>query len=85
VLWVFQGNVNALINLYALGVFTAFTLSQTGMVIHWLRRRTTDRSWGQHLVANGTGALATAVVTGVIAVAKFDREPGSSSCWCRCW
>src|SRR5258708_10401834 len=45
VLWVFRGNVTSLINLYALGVFTAFTLSQTGMVRHWLRRRTTEDRW----------------------------------------
>src|SRR5260221_5885639 len=43
------------------------------MVIHWLRRRTTGGGLWRHLVANGAGALATAVVTGVIAVAKFDR------------
>ena len=73
VLWVFRGNVTSLINLYALGVFTAFTLSQTGMVRHWLRRKDTEHGWWRHAVANGAGALATAVVTGVIAVAKFDR------------
>jgi hypothetical protein len=72
VLWVFQGSVTGLINLYALGVFTAFTLSQSGMVIHWLRRKT-EPGWRAHLAANGAGALATASVTAVIAVAKFDR------------
>ena len=73
VLWVFRGNVDALINLYALGVFTAFTLSQTGMVMHWLRRRTSEANWRRHVAANGAGALATGVVTAVIALAKFDR------------
>jgi len=72
VLWIFRGNVVALINLYALGVFTAFTLSQSGMVVHWLRRRTTP-GWQGRLLANGVGAITTAVVTLVIAVAKFDR------------
>ncbi len=72
VLWVFRGNVVALINLYALGVFLAFTLSQSGMVVHWLRRRQ-QPGWQGRLVANGVGALATGVVTLVIAIAKFDR------------
>lgn len=72
VLWIFRGNVVALINLYALGVFAAFTLSQSGMVIHWLRRQT-EAGWQRRLVANGVGALATALVTLVIAITKFDR------------
>jgi amino acid transporter len=72
VLAIFHGNVVALINLYALGVFTAFTLSQSGMVVHWLRRRTTP-GWQRRLFANGLGAVATAIVTLVIAFTKFDR------------
>ncbi len=72
VLVIFRGNVVALINLYALGVFAAFTLSQSGMVVHWLRRQN-EPGWRGRLVANGIGALATAVVTVVIAIAKFDR------------
>jgi amino acid transporter len=72
VLLIFRGNVVALINLYALGVFAAFTLSQSGMVVHWLRRQN-EPGWRGRLVANGIGALATAVVTAVIAIAKFDR------------
>jgi amino acid transporter len=72
VLAIFRGNVVALINLYALGVFAAFTLSQAGMVVHWLRRRT-EEGWRSKLIANGVGALATGVVTGIIAVTKFDR------------
>ncbi len=73
ILWVFQGNVTDLINLYALGVFTAFTLSQTGMVRHWLRLRGQERGWRGRLAANAVGAVATAIVTAVIAIAKFDR------------
>lgn len=72
VLGIFRGNVVALINLYALGVFTAFTLSQSGMVIHWLRRRQ-EAGWQGRLFANALGAVATGVVTAVIAFAKFDR------------
>lgn len=72
VLAIFRGNVVALINLYALGVFTAFTLSQSGMVVHWLRRRQ-DAGWRQRLLANGVGAVATGVVSAIIAITKFDR------------
>ncbi len=72
VLAIFRGNVVALINLYALGVFTAFTLSQSGMVIHWMRRRQ-EAGWQGRLIANGVGAAATGVVTGIIAFTKFDR------------
>jgi hypothetical protein len=43
------------------------------MVVHWLRRRATERTWQWRLAINAAGALATGVVTGVIAVAKFDR------------
>jgi hypothetical protein len=71
--WVFQGSVVALINLYAVGVFTAFTLSQSGMVLHWLRLRRSEGGWLRRLVVNALGAAATAVVTGVIAFTKFDR------------
>ncbi len=70
----FRGNVNDLINLYALGVFTAFTLSQTGMVVRWLRRREqAGRGWRGALAANLVGATATALVAGVIIFTKFDR------------
>src|SRR5262249_51457113 len=72
VLAVLRGNVVALINLYALGVFCAFTLSQSGMVMHWLRRQN-EPGWRGRIVANGVGALATALVTVVIGVTKFDR------------
>ncbi|GAC1447036.1 MAG: hypothetical protein PVSMB4_01100 [Ktedonobacterales bacterium] len=70
----FQGNVNDLINLYALGVFTAFTLSQYGMVRRWLRlRHTGSTGWQRALVANGVGAAATLLVAGVIIFTKFDK------------
>ncbi len=72
VLVAFRGNVDNLINLYALGVFTAFTLSQTGMVRHWQKaRNVTNKAW--RMFANGLGAVITAIVTVVIATAKFDR------------
>jgi amino acid transporter len=69
VLVAFGGLVTALIPLYAIGVFTSVTLSQAGMVRHWLRER--DPGWRRSAVINGTGAVATAIVTLIFAVAKF--------------
>jgi amino acid transporter len=65
----FRGRVEALIPLYAIGVFTAFTLSQAGMVRHWLIDRGPD--WRRSAVINGLGAVATGVVAVVFAIAKF--------------
>ena len=65
----FRGRVEALIPLYAIGVFTAFTLSQSGMVRHWLKER--GPGWRRSAVINGLGATATAIVTVVFAIAKF--------------
>jgi amino acid transporter len=66
---VFNGSLDALIPLYAVGVFTSFTFSQAGMVVHWRRLR--EAGWRRSAVINGAGAVATAVVTIVIAVTKF--------------
>jgi amino acid transporter len=66
---IFGGITTALIPLYAIGVFTSFTLSQTGMVRHHLRRR--DPGWRFGAVVNGTGAAATFVVAVIVAVTKF--------------
>ena len=68
---IFRGNTNALINLFAVGVFVAFTLSQAGMVVHWWRLRTAGRSWLRSLLVNGVGAVATGVVALVVASTKF--------------
>jgi len=65
----FNGNVNGLIPLYAIGVFTAFTLSQSGMVRHWQADR--GPNWRQNATINGVGAVATGVVAVVFAIAKF--------------
>lgn len=64
----FAGSVSALIPLYAIGVFTAFTLSETGMVVHWWRLR--GPAWRRSLVINGLGAVVTGITTVVIAVTK---------------
>ena len=65
----FKGRVEALIPLYAIGVFTAFTLSQAGMVRHWLTER--EEGWRRSAVINGVGAVATGIVAVVFAIAKF--------------
>src|SRR5262249_60807934 len=68
---VFGGETHALIPLYAVGVFISFTLSQSGMVRHWWKDRVAG--WRHKIGINGLGALATGVVTGVIAVPKFTH------------
>lgn len=67
----FRGNTSALIPLYAIGVFLCFTLSQTGMVMHW--RRLQEPGWKWRAWLNGFGAAATAVVTVVQVVTKFTE------------
>jgi len=71
----FQGEVSALIPLYALGVFLCFTLSQAGMVIHWFRYKESDPRWRSAAAINAVGAVVTGVVFTVIAVSKF-RDGG---------
>jgi amino acid transporter len=65
----FGGITNALIPLYAVGVFTSFTLSQTGMIRHHLRER--EPSWRRGLIINSIGAVATFVVLLIVAITKF--------------
>jgi amino acid transporter len=66
---IFRAETHALIPLYAVGVFISFTLSQAGMVRHWLVDH--GSGWQWRLLINGTGAVVTAAVTLVIAVTKF--------------
>ena len=53
-IWVFHADVISLIHLYVIGVFTAFTLSQAGMVQYW--RRTKEPRWRRRAAVNGVGA-----------------------------
>ena len=69
-LWAFRGVTNALIPLYAVGVFICFTLSQGGMVRFWLRTKASGWRWRATL--NGFGAIATAVVAVIQVVTKFS-------------
>jgi len=66
---VFGADVDALIHLYVLGVFTAFTLSQAGMVRYWLRRR--EPGWRRSAAWNGLGAATTALVLVIAVWTKF--------------
>jgi amino acid transporter len=66
---VFHANVIALIHLYVIGVFTAFTISQAGMVRHWFRTR--EPGWRRSALMNGAGAVATGVVDVLVIEAKF--------------
>jgi amino acid transporter len=73
----FGAGVNRLLNLYLVGVFTAFTLCQAGMVRHWLRLRREDRArargWGRSVAINALGALATGIVTILVIGTKFTQ------------
>ena len=66
---IFNGDTHALIPLFAIGAFLAFTLSQSGMVVHWLRER--GRSWLPKAAANAVGALATMTTLVVVIFSKF--------------
>ncbi|HYT34324.1 MAG TPA: APC family permease, partial [Ktedonobacteraceae bacterium] len=68
---VFKGDTTNLINLYAVGVFMSFTLSQSGMVRHWWRLRGEQKRWKRSLAINGLGAVTTLLVALVIATTKF--------------
>jgi hypothetical protein len=68
-LWAYDASVDSLIHLYVIGVFTAFTLSQAGMVRYWLRGR--DLGWRRKIVVNAVGATATGIVTLVVVYTKF--------------
>jgi amino acid transporter len=65
------GNVLTLIPLFAIGVFTGFTLSQSGLVVHWSRNR--PPRWRRRATINGVGATATAIATMVFILTKFTE------------
>jgi hypothetical protein len=65
----FSGDTHALIPLFAVGVFMAFTLSQGGMVVHWIRLR--GKSWLAKALINGVGALTTLVTLLIVGYSKF--------------
>jgi amino acid transporter len=68
---VFQADTHLLIGLYAVGVFTSFTLSQSGMLVHWLRQK--SPGWQYKALINGLGALTTLTAVVIIGVTKFTE------------
>jgi amino acid transporter len=66
---VFDANLTQLIQLYLVGVFISFTLSQSGMVVHW--RRTREPGWKRKVLINGYGATFTAITFFVVSTTKF--------------
>lgn len=69
--YVFDANLTRLIQLYVVGVFTAFTLSQAGMVRRWYRLR--EEGWRRSMVINAVGATATGIVLVIVALTKFTH------------
>jgi amino acid transporter len=65
------GNTNELIPLFAIGVFTGFTLSQSGLVVHWWRER--PPRWRYRAIVNGTGAIVTGTATVIFLISKFAQ------------
>jgi amino acid transporter len=74
---VFDADLTRLIQLYVVGVFTSFTLSQTGMVRHWLKEKhrggAAAKGWRRSMIINGIGAVATGLVLVVVAYTKFSH------------
>ncbi|MFI0418354.1 APC family permease [Spongiactinospora sp. 9N601] len=76
-IFVFDANPSALVHLYIVGVFVSFTLSQTGMVIHWTRLLRTEtelparRRMQRSRLINGFGAILTGLVLVVVLITKF--------------
>ncbi|GAA2871949.1 APC family permease [Streptosporangium fragile] len=78
-LWGFDADVSRLLNLYIVGVFVSFTLSQTGMVLHWTRHLKTETDakvrhrMHRSRTINFFGAVMTGVVLVVVLVTKFTH------------
>jgi amino acid transporter len=70
-IWVFEAELTRLIQLYVVGVFTAFTLSQAGMVRRWFR--TKGDGWKRRAVINGIGATTTGIVLVIVTLTKFRK------------
>jgi amino acid transporter len=66
-----KGNTQALIPLFAIGVFVGFTLSQAGMVRHWHEQH--DHGWLRRAMINGLGAVLTLAALAIELVSKFTE------------
>ncbi|MGE5226315.1 MAG: APC family permease, partial [Planctomycetaceae bacterium] len=76
-IYAFDADLNQLIHFYVVGVFTSFTLSQTGMVKHWVKEgrkgETAMKGWRRSIVINIVGAITTAIVLVVVIISKFSQ------------
>ncbi|MGZ4148594.1 MAG: APC family permease [Actinomycetota bacterium] len=76
-IYAFNADLNHLIHFYVVGVFTSFTLSQTGMVRHWVtegrKGESAMRGWRRSIVINIIGAITTAIVLVVVIISKFSQ------------
>jgi amino acid transporter len=70
---IYQAELDKIINLYVVGVFTSFTLSQLGMVQHWRKRKETEPRWRRSAFINGLGATTTFVVLWAVLISKFTH------------
>lgn len=70
-IFIYKGDTEHLISLYAIGVFLSFTIAQTGMVIHWRRERTPG--WIASATVNAAGAIVTGIVVLIIGITKFSH------------
>lgn len=68
---IFKARVDLLIGLYAIGVFMSFTLSQSGMLVHWLKSH--EPGWHLKALINGFGAFITFIVVIIVAITKFRQ------------
>jgi amino acid transporter len=66
-----EGNTQALVPLFAIGVFVGFTLSQAGMVRHWREQR--GQGWARRAVINGVGAVFTTAALAIELISKFTK------------
>ena len=73
VIWLSKGSVAFLVVLYSINVFITFTLSQFGMVKHWINVRKTEKKWFGKLVINGIGLILTTFILITVTVIKFEE------------
>jgi amino acid transporter len=73
VIWFSKASVAFLVVLYSINVFITFSLSQFGMVKHWIQERKNDKKWLGKLIINGTGFLLTTFILFTVIVIKFDE------------
>jgi hypothetical protein len=79
--WLLNANTDLLLPLYAVGVFTGFTLSQAGMVVHWLKLKGLEEKWRTKAIISGIGAATAAIVWLDIAANKFKPQHSFGGVW----